>query len=883
MLVLLVMTMVGAFAQPVIITPPSATIEPGQSVTLTASGAVYYQWSPATGLSTTQGPVVVASPTVTTTYTCEGYAPGDESVVNGDFEQGNVGFTSSYEYNSNLWNEGTYYVDSDASLHHENFHGYGHGGTGNFMMVNGSISPGTNVWTEQISVLPNKWYAFSTWACTLAGVAGQMALLQFSINGTQIGEVFSAPPSTMIWEQFYELWYSGNSTTATITILNQNTNGDGNDFGLDDISFRELVLVGSPTCTVYVGSMSATATADDTELCEGESTTLHALPTGGSGNYSYSWTPASTLNNANIQHPVATPPVGTTTYTCHITDNSWGSSQDVSVSIVVHPNEVENMSETICSGSVYNFYGVEVSEPGVYEHHEQTQFGCDKTIFLHLENWPTYDETTITEFICEGESYTFYGTAYNQTCQVPYTDHSIHGCDSIVRLDLTVYPYNDTTVIDPTICVGDSYNFHGMLYDQDGQIAYFDTIDNHGCLKVETLVLSVDQYQMPPVLNQYECFANGTTPSWYWDKTGITYHEDTYDEIILDDPNGGCPIKYRLDLKFHEEFYNEQTKVACVEYYWPISGETYHESQDGITRTFHYSFGNVECDSTYVLNLTIANYETTVFTLPDDESCDSYTWDSHGLAYTTPDDYDPIDHVYTESGIYQRTYQNQMGCDSIVTVTMDFKYTPSPTEIFPMDTTNEAPHWVVTATEFQINAYDFHLWDTNPNCKWDTVTWSFEEPMLWVLEPFGEKSKCCKMYVLNHVEDTVWLDAHIFNFCAHDEGIVQRYWFVCSFYGIEEDGPSTGSGTGSAAAHFEVFPNPNNGQMTLQFEHLTGKVDIKVYDMLGNLVDNIQTYNGMDSNTMQYDLKGGSGGIYFFVATGREGVVTKKVIVNFER
>ncbi len=881
LLVLLVMTMVGAFAQPVIITPPSANIEPGQSVTLTASGAVYYQWSPATGLSTTEGPVVVASPTVTTTYTCEGYAPGDESVVNGDFEQGNVGFTSSYEYNSNLWNEGTYYVDSDASLHHENFHGYGHGGTGNFMMVNGSISPGTNVWTEQISVLPNKWYAFSTWACTLAGVAGQMALLQFSINGTQIGEVFSAPPSTMIWEQFYELWYSGNSTTATITILNQNTNGDGNDFGLDDISFRELVLVGSPTCTVYVGSMSATATADDTELCEGESTTLHALPTGGSGNYSYSWTPANTLNNANIQHPVATPPVGTTTYTCHITDNSWGTSQDVSVSIVVHPNEVENISETICSGDVYNFYGDEVSEPGVYEHHEQTQFGCDKTIYLHLDNWPTYDETTITEFICEGESYTFYGTTYDQTCQVPYTDHSIHGCDSIVRLNLTVYPHNDTTVIDPTICVGDTYNFHGMLYDQDGQIAYFDTIDNHGCLKVEKLVLSVDQYQMPPVLNQYECFANGTTPSWYWDKTGITYHEDTYDEIILDDPNGGCPIKYRLDLKFHEEFYSEQTKVACVEYYWPISGETYHESQDGITRTFHYSFGNVECDSTYVLNLTIANYETNVFTVPDDESCDSYTWDPQGHEYTTTDTYNPIDHVYTESGTYHRTYKNQMDCDSIVTVTMNFQYTPSPTEIFPMDTTNEAPHWVVTATEFQINAYDFHLWDTNPNCKWDTVVWSFEKPLLWVLEPFGEKSKCCKMYVLNHVEDTVWLDAHIFNYCAPNEGIVQRYWFVCSFYGIDEDDPSTPS-TGSGTVGFEVFPNPNNGQMTLQFEHLTGKVDIKVYDMMGNLLDNVQTYNGMDTSSMQYDLKGGSGGIYFFVATGREGVVTKKVIIDCE-
>ena len=866
---------VVTFAQPVIITPPSATIEPGGSVTLTASGAMYYQWSPATGLSTTEGPVTVASPMVTTTYTCEGYAPGDERVVNGDFSQGNMGFTSSYEYNSNLWNEGTYYVDSDASLHHENFHGYGHGDNGNFMMVNGSISPGTNVWTEQINVLPNKWYAFSTWACTLAGVAGQMALLQFSINGTQIGEVFSAPPSTMIWEQFYELWYSGNSTTATITILNQNTNGDGNDFGLDDISFRELVLVGSPTCTVYVGSMSASATADDTELCEGESTTLHALPTGGSGNYSYSWTPASTLNNANIQHPVATPPVGTTTYTCHVTDNSWGSSQDVSVTIVVHPNEEAHEYDTICEGDTYDFYGQMVSAPSLYEYHTQTQYGCEKTIYLHLSNWPIYDETIITEYICDGESYTFYGTSYDYSCQQAYTDHSIHGCDSIVRLNLTVYPPNDTTVIDPSICVGDTYNFHGTLYNQDGQVAYFDTIDNHGCLKVEKLILVVDEYQMPPVLNQYECFAHGTTPSWTWDKTGITYHEDTYDEIILDDPNGGCPIKHRLDLKFHEEFYSEQWKVACDYFYWPITGETYFDSQDRIEKTFHTVFGNTECDSTYVLHLEISDFETNEFTLPQNESCDSYFWDPQGQEYTTDDPFDPENHIFTESGTYHRTYTNMMGCDSLVTLIMDFDYTPSPTEIYPMDPANTAPHWVITATEFQINSYDFHFWDTNPNCVWDSVTWNFEEPLEWVLEPFGDKGTCCKVYVLNQVNDTVWLKAHAFNRCAPEDGVEQKYWLVCSFYGIEEGGASMGPAT----ANFEVAPNPNDGQMTLHLEYLTGSVDIKVYDMTGNLMDNLHVYNDMISSTIQYNLKGCSAGVYLFVATGKEGTVTKKVVI----
>ena len=867
---------VTALSQPVTITPPSATIDPGQSVTLTASGAMYYQWSPATGLSTTEGPVTVASPAVTTTYTCEGYAPGAESVVNGDFSQGNTGFTSSYEYNSNLWNEGTYYVDSDASLHHENFHGYGHGDNGNFMMVNGAISPGTNVWTEEITVVPNKYYAFSTWACTLAGGASQVARLQFSINGNQIGDIFSAPDQTMVWQQFYELWYSGNSTSATITILNQNTGGDGNDFGLDDISFRELVLVGSPTCTVYVGSMTATATADDTELCESESTTLHALPTGGSGNYSYSWTPASTLVNPNGQHPVATPPVGTTTYTCQITDNDWGGSQNVSVTLVVHPNEEEHVYETICEGDTYDFYGQMFSDPDVYEHHEQTQFGCDKTIYLHLDNWSTYDEITITAYICSGESYNFYGTEYSQSCQEAYTDQSIHGCDSIVCLNLTVYPPNDTTLVDPSICIGQSYNFHGTLYDQDGQIAYFDTIDNNGCLKVEKLVLTVDEYQMPPVVNQYECYEHGSTPSWYWDKTGTTYHEDTYDEIILDDPNGGCPIKHRLNLKFHEEYYDEENKTACVEYYWPITGQTYTESQNGITRTFHYAFGDVECDSTYVLNLTIADYETVEFTVGDDENCNSYFWDPQGLPYTTEDAYDPENHVYTESGEYHRTYQNQMGCDSVVTVHVDFEYTPHPTDIYPMDEANTAPHWVVTATEFQINDYDFHLWDTNPHCSWDTVYWSFDKPLQWVLEPFGERGKCCKVYVLEHENDTIWLSARAINRCAPEGGVEQRYWFVCSFYGVDENGPASGS----EAFGFNVVPNPNNGQMTLHFERLTGKINVKVYDMRGELVDDFQTYNGLEMNTMHYEMKGNADGIYFFVATGKEGTVARKVVVG---
>ena len=68
--------------------------------------------------------------------------------------------------------------------------------------------------------------------------------------------------------------------------------------------------------------------------------------------------------------------------------------------------------------------------------------------------------------------------------------------------------------------------------------------------------------------------------------------------------------------------------------------------------------------------------------------------------------------------------------------------------------------------------------------------------------------------------------------------------------------------------------------MTLDFEGLTGKIDIKVYDMKGNLIDNIQTYIDLGIKSLPYDINGRADGIYFFVATGREGTVARKVVIG---
>ena len=262
------------------------------------------------------------------------------------------------------------------------------------------------------------------------------------------------------------------------------------------------------------------------------------------------------------------------------------------------------------------------------------------------------------------------------------------------------------------------------------------------------------------------------------------------------------------------------------------------------------------------------------YTMPDQDNCDSYYWDpqGHEIVYT---DHEALE--YTQSGTYHRTYRDIHGCDSLVTLNVHIDYTPAPSDIYPADSTNTAPHWVITATEFQINSYEFFFWDNIGLSHWDSIQWAFEDPSVnWVLEPDTTTQpvgRRCKMYVLNHIDDTIWLRATVYNNCA-PQGVYSRYWFVCSFYDIDEFGPSTGS------IDFNVVPNPNNGEMQLDLASLRGLVDIKVYDMRGNLVDKFQTYNGNNAGTITYTMKRRTQGIYFFVVTSKDGTRTKKVVIQ---
>ncbi len=214
-----------------------------------------YFWSPSAGISDTSIINPMAQPEVTTVYILEVTAvDSTELVINGDFSTGAIGFSSEYRDSSSVWNEGTYAVDVSPQNVHPGFAPCGDHttGSGNLMVMNGNSLPNSIIWSQTIAITPFTEYEFSAWLTNVLYNASTLPLLQFSINGQLLDDPFTSAQTECEWSQFFTTWFSDTSTTATIEIINQSTFSNGNDFAIDDISFRGICRsIDSVTVNVY--------------------------------------------------------------------------------------------------------------------------------------------------------------------------------------------------------------------------------------------------------------------------------------------------------------------------------------------------------------------------------------------------------------------------------------------------------------------------------------------------------------------------------------------------------------------------------------------------------------------------------------------------------
>ena len=286
------------------------------------------------------------------TYYCKASQLGSDLVTNGNFDQGNSGFTSDYsEGTGGTWgpisNPGTFLVTNDPHIAHTNFQTFNdHSGSGNMMVVNGSGSPNQSVWCQSINVIANTDYNFSAW---VANCVVPVPLLQFSINGVPLGNVFSPPTTVGLWTQFSAQWNSGNNANAVICIVNQNISPPGNDFALDDIFFQ-------PICT-YTDTFKVTQKAlpslvnagNDTAICVGESTTL--LANQGNGT-SILWSSIpSGFSSSQLQPSIQ--PTQSTTYI--LTSFLDGCAKSDSVSVAVKSLPIADFTSITTDSSCSSF------------------------------------------------------------------------------------------------------------------------------------------------------------------------------------------------------------------------------------------------------------------------------------------------------------------------------------------------------------------------------------------------------------------------------------------------------------------------------------------------------------------------------------------------
>ncbi|MGB0850077.1 MAG: T9SS type A sorting domain-containing protein [Bacteroidia bacterium] len=275
--------------------------------------------------------------------------------------------------------------------------------------------------------------------------------------------------------------------------------------------------------------------------------------------------------------------------------------------------------------------------------------GCDSVVTLNLTmNYTSFGVDVITA--CNSYTWTN-GVTYTTTNFFARdTITSSTGCDSIVRLNLTINNSDATT--DVVFACGSYYTWvDGNTYNADNNTATYTYTNVSGCDSVVTLDLTIGSPATTDVITACDSY------TWI---DGITYTSSNNSAVdtVLNAAN--CDSIVFLDLTINSSSSSTDVQSACDSYTW-IDGNTYTENNNTATYTYTNAVG---CDSIVTLDLTILSNSST-FTVA---SCDMYTW-VDGNTYTASNN----------TATY--TYTNAAGCDSIVSLDLTINNTKSSTDI----------------------------------------------------------------------------------------------------------------------------------------------------------------------------------------------------------
>ncbi len=276
----------------------------------------------------------------------------------------------------------------------------------------------------------------------------------------------------------------------------------------------------------------------------------------------------------------------------------YGCDSVVELTLTVHPTYLFDTTAVICSNEIITYRGIDYRTEGVYDDSLHTIYGCDSIYRLNLIVIPAYEfEYNIT--ICDTESFywrnqnlnTFKGefpTGLNIISQKYYTDA---GCDSVYKLNLTINPtyfFEDSI----TICSNETYDFRGKILTQEG--VYYDSLlTTLGCDSVYQFTL----YHNPAYsFVIYDTICSNET----YDFRGVIVNQEGvyYDSLttVLD-----CDSVYELRLTVMPTYFFDLEEHICDYETYNFNG--LELAEEGFYIDSLYSIYG--CDSVYHLNLFV--------------------------------------------------------------------------------------------------------------------------------------------------------------------------------------------------------------------------------------------------------------------------------------
>ena len=496
-------------------------------------------------------------------------------------------------------------------------------------------------------------------------------------------------------------------------------------------------------------------------------------------------------------------------------------------------NQSNDITATICEGSVYTENGFNVSEAGTYTQTLQTINGCDSIVTLNLTVNPLAS-TNLAAAICEGSVYSENGFNVNEAGTYTQTLQTINGCDSIVTLNLTINPVASTNLM-AAICEGSSYTENGFNASEAG--TYTQNLQTvNGCDSVVTLTLTVN-----PVANT-TLSATICEGSVYTENGFNASEPGTYTQNLQ--TVNGCDSIITLTLTVNPVANTNLTAAICEGSVYTENG--FNASEAG---TYTQNLQTVNgCDSIVTLNLTINPIESTNLTAA---ICDGSVYTENGFNVS-------------EAGTYTQNLQTTNGCDSVVTLTLTVNSVESTTlsaaicegSVYTENGFNASEAGTYTQNLQTVNGCDSIVTlnlSVNPAYS-IAIDASINEGETYEENGFSESEAGTYVHTLqaeNGCDSVITLNLTV-NSSLND--VVAN------------------------AIEVSLYPNPAQSFVNMELSGEASETMVQLFDIQGKILRTYTLENG--KKTLRIDLDGLPAACYYLHIISDNRVVVKKIIKN---